>query len=263
MLTDKKNTGFIMMLLLISGIEVHAQFGGLLDKAKEKATKAVEKKIEKNTASEKSGAAINSGKSSIMTGDSLVFAEDFSLSKSGATATSFKTNGAATIVTVRGQKGKWMEVRDKAIYKFSRQLNYPMRFTLSFDIIAKADQIKDIAPMSFGFAGDNSVRQYESNNGTYVQLHYYDTNQVNIGSNNPQKFVNTTFDLAPLLNRPLHVVLSVDGEQMAVYLNNIKLAHTVLFTSTAAKNFYISAPWEYANDAGILVSNFKVSGFRK
>ncbi|QDW24683.1 hypothetical protein [Pedobacter sp. KBS0701] len=263
MLTDKKITGVIIVLLLISGIKVHAQFGGLLDKAKEKVTKAVEKKIDKNTASEKSGAAINSGNSHIVTGDSLIFAEDFSVSKSGATATSFKTNGAATIVTAKGQNGKWMDVRDKAIYKFSRQLNYPRRFTLSFDIIAKADQIKDIAPMSFGFASDNSVRQYESNIGTYVQLHYYDTNQVNIGSNKPEKFVNTTFDLAPWLNRPLHVVLSVEGERMAVYLNNVKLADTILFSPAAAKNFYISAPWEYANDAGVLVSNFKVSGFRK
>ncbi|MBE5321899.1 hypothetical protein IM793_22275 [Pedobacter sp. MR2016-19] len=49
---------------------------------------------------------------------------------------------------------------------------------------------------------------------------------------------------------------------MAVYLNNIKLADTVLFSPAAAKNFYITAPWEYANDAGGLVSNFKVSGFK-
>lgn len=263
MKTAKIIMGITIVLLLCSGIEVHAQLGGLFEKAKEKAEKALEKKIDKNTASTKSKAAINSGNGNVVIGNSLVFAEDFSAFETGATATSFKTNGVANVVTIKGHNGKWMELRDKAIYKFSRQFSYPKQFTLSFDIIAIADQVKDISPMSFGFASDNSVRQHESNIGTYVQLHYYDTDQVNIGSNKPEKFVGTTFDLAPWLDRPLHVVLSVNGEQMAVYLNNVKLADTVLFSPTAAKNFYISAPWEYANDAKVLVSNFQVSGFKK
>lgn len=263
MLTDKKNTWLLILVLLISGTEVHAQLGGLLGKAKEKVTKAVEKKIDKNTASELPKDAGNLRNSNVVVGDSLLFAEDFTAFRSGTTATSFKTNGVATVTTVSGQNGKWMEIKDKMIYKFARQLNYPKRFTVSFDIIAKADQIKDIAPLSLGFASDNSAREYSSNIGTYVQLHYYDTNQVNIGSSKPEEFVNTTFDLETWLNRPLQVVLSVDGERMAVYLNQVKLADTVLFMPTAAKNFYIAAPWEYANGAGVLVSNFKVSGFRK
>ncbi|MEH3112482.1 hypothetical protein [Pedobacter terrae] len=263
MKTAKINLAITIVLLLISGIEVHAQLGGLFEKAKAKAEKALENKIDKNSTATKSKATINAGNSKVVIGDSSIFSEDFSLFETGATATSFKTNGVANMVTIKGQKGKWMDIKDKAIYKFSRQLNYPKEFTLSFDIIAIADQIKDIAPMSFGFASDNSVRQHESNIGTYVQLHYYDTDQVNIGSNKPEKFVSTTFDLAPWLYRPLHVVLSVNGEEMAVYLNNVKLADTVLFSPTAAKNFYISAPWEYANGAKVLVSNFQVAGFRK
>ncbi|MGN8055379.1 hypothetical protein ACTJKN_03840 [Pedobacter sp. 22163] len=263
MITHRKITGVLLILMLLPGIEIHAQLGGILQKAKEKATTAIEKKIDKNSVSKGAEAAGNSGNSSISVGDSLIFAEDFSAFQARATATSFKTNGVATVTTVSGQKGKWMEIKDKAIYKFARQLSYPKRFTVSFDIIAKADQIKDIAPLSLGFASDNSAREYSSNIGTYVQLHYYDTNQVNIGSSKPEKFVNATFDLKPWLNRPLHVVLSVDGEQVAVYLNQVRLADTVLFMPAAAKNFYIAAPWEYANGAGVLVGNFKVSGFRK
>ncbi|WP_293741998.1 hypothetical protein [uncultured Pedobacter sp.] len=263
MKTAKINITITILILLISGIKVHAQLGGLFEKAKGKAEKALEKKIHKNAPSKKSKTAINSGSGNVAIGDSVLFAEDFSSFETGATANSFKTNGVANIVTMDGQKGKWMDVKDKAIYKFSRQFNYPKQFTLSFDIIAKADQIKDIAPMSFGFAGDNSVSQHDSNIGTYVQLHYYDTDQVNIGSDKPKTFVSTTFDLKPWLNRPLHVVLSVNGDRMAVYLDNVKLADTVLFSPTAAKNFYISAPWQYDNDAKVLVSNFQVAGFTK
>ncbi|WP_183759966.1 hypothetical protein [Pedobacter zeae] len=240
----KKIAVLVILIVLRSGVEVHAQLGAVFQKAKYEAVKAAGK----------------SGKRSnvVLTGDSLVFAENFSAFVPGATATSFKSNGTATITTVAGQNGKWLDLRDKTIYKFSNPLHYPRRFTLSFDIIAQAEQVNDIAPLSFGFTSDNSVRQYASNIGTYVQLHYYDTNQVNIGSNKPEKFVNTTFDLAPWINRPLHIVLSVDGERMVVHLNDVKLVDTVLFSTAAAKNFYIAAPWEYANGSRVLVSNFKV-----
>ncbi|WP_412468686.1 hypothetical protein [Pedobacter sp. KLB.chiD] len=263
MKTAKINIVITIVLLLVSGMEAHAQLGGLFEKAKEKAEKALEKKIDKNTASTKAKTIINAGNGQVIVGDSAVFSEDFSAFTTGATASSFKTNGVANVVTIKGQKGKWMDIKDKAIYKFARQINYPKQFTLSFDIIAIADQIKDISPMSFGFAGDNSVRQHESNIGTYVQLHYYDANQVNIGSQKPEKFVSTTFDLEPWLDRPLHVVLAVNSDRMAVYLNDVKVADTILFSPTAAKNFYISAPWQYDNDAKILVSNFEVAGFKK
>jgi len=262
MITDKKITGLLFLVLLLSGIEGQAQLSDIFQKAKDKTTKAKEKKIDKNTTSEEGKAADKSGNrsSTVMAGDSLIFAEDFSAFQPGTIATSFKTNGAATVRTVAGQKGKWLDLGDKEIYKFSNPLNYPRRFTLSFDIIAKAEQAKDIAPLSFGFASDNSVHHYASNIGTYVQLHYYDTNQVNIGSSNPEKFVNKIFDLQPWVNRPLHIVLSVDGERMAVYLNDVKLADEVLFSPAVAKNFYITAPWRYSNDSAVLVSNFKVSG---
>ncbi|ROH97704.1 hypothetical protein [Chryseobacterium daecheongense] len=265
MITDKKINGLLFLVLLLSGIEVHAQPSGIFQKAKDKSTKAIEKKIDNNTTGEEGKTADKSGNrsSTVVAGDSLIFAEDFSAFQPGTIATSFKTNGKATIRMVADQKGKWLDLGDREIYKFSNPLNYPSRFTLSFDIIAKAEHVKDIAPLSFGFASDNSVHHYDSNIGTYVQLHYYDTNQVNIGSSKPEKFVNTTFDLEPWINRPLHIVLSVNGERMAVYLNDVKLADAVLFSPTEAKNFYITAPWRYANDSGVLVSNFKVSGFKE
>ncbi|WP_312174005.1 hypothetical protein [Chryseobacterium sp.] len=237
----------MFVVLLLSGMEGHAQL------------------IDKNTISEKGKTADEprNRSSTVMAGDSLIFAEDFSAFQPGTIATSFKTNGAATVRRVEGQKGKWLEIGNREIYKFSNPLYYPRRFTLSFDIIAKAEQVKDIAPLSFGFASDNSVHHYASNIGTYVQLHYYDTDQVNIGSSKPEKFVNKTFELEPWVNRPLHIVLSVDGERMAVYLNEVKLADEVFFSPAAAKNFYITAPWQYANDSAVLVSNFKVSGFKE
>jgi len=265
MKTDKKITELLFLVLLLSGIEMHAQLSDIFQNGEDKTTKFKEKKIDKNTTSEEGKVAYRSENlsSTAVAGDSLIFAEDFSAFQPGTTATSFKTNGAATIRMVEGQKGKWLEIGNREIYKFLIPLNYPRRFTLSFDIIARAEEVKEIAPLSFGFASDNSVHHYDSNIGTYVQLHYYDTDQVYIGSIAPKKFINATFDLQPWVNRPLHIVLSVNGERMAVYIDDVNLADEVLFSPTVAKNFYISAPWRYAYDSAVLVSNFKVSGFKE
>ncbi|WP_343657991.1 hypothetical protein [Chryseobacterium sp.] len=264
MTINKKISGLLFLAILLFATSVYAQVSNIFQKSEDKSTKAGEEKIDKNSISEEGKAADKSAgyTSAVVAKDSLIFAEDFSAFQSGTIASSFKTNGAATVRMVEGQKGKWLDIGNREIYKFSVPINYPPRFTLSFDIIAKAEEVKDIAPLSFGFASDNSVNHYDSNIGTYVQLHYYDTDQVNIGSSKPEKFVNKIFDLQQWANSPLHIVLSVDGERMAVYLNDVELADEVLFSPTVAKNFYIAAPWRYANDSGVLVSNFKVSGFR-
>ncbi|WP_338839735.1 hypothetical protein [Flavobacterium ginsenosidimutans] len=264
MLKYKSLIKLLIVIILLTGSSASAQLDGLLQKAKDKAGQVIEKETD-NKRSTKSHK--NSGRTVIASGDfhkgdTLIFDEDFSKYKAGASAGSFKTNGAAIVAIVAGQKGKWMVLQDKATFKLSKALKYPKRFTVEFDILASGDKITDISPMSFGFAADNSDREYTSNVGSYVELHYYDANQVNIGSSNPQKFVNTTYDLAQDLNQPLHVALTIDGDTMAVYLNNTKLADTVLFSLGAAKNFFITAPWEYKNDAKVLVSNFKISAFR-
>ncbi|WP_029286572.1 hypothetical protein [Pedobacter sp. R20-19] len=260
-----KNILFISLVtfILLSGNKVHAQLEGLLQKAKDKAEKAIEKKVTNKDSSHKSKNNRTDGEFDFISGDSLIFAENFSKYAKGATATSIKTNGAAIVMTAESENGKWMLLRDKAIYKLTKPIRYPKRFTLEFDILASGDQIKDIAPLSFGFTPDNSVQDYTSNAGAYVELHYYDTNQVNVGNSNPKKYVNTTFDLTESLNHPIHVAMHVNGENMTVYLDKTKLVDTELFTPTAAKNFYITAPWEYENGAKVMISNIRIYGFSK
>lgn len=266
MLKNKIFKGLVLLLFVLSGLTTNAQLDGLLQKAKDKATGIVEKAANKKEPAgkrTKGSSASGNTATDFTPGDSLLFAEDFSKYKTGTSAASFKTNAVASVVVAEGQKGKWMDLKDKAIYKLSKAIIFPKHFTIEFDVLALGDQITDISPLSFGLATDNSVRDYTSNAGAYVQLHYYDANQVNIGSSNPEKFVNTTFDLAAGLNRSLHVALTIDGVKMMVYLNGVKLAETDLFSSSAAKNFYITGPWEYKNGAQVLLSNLRIYGFSK
>lgn len=253
----RKHTSiFILGTLLQFGIcsQIYAQLDGLFKKAKDKITSNSKSKV-KTIASDLT--------SDFEAGDSLLVAEDFSSYKTGSSAASFKTNGTATVTTVEDQKGKWMVLQDKAIYKLSKQRIYPGHFTVEFDILALGEQVKDIAPLSFGFVADNSAREYNSNAGAYVQLHYYDANQANVGSTTLNKFINASFDLSSALNRPLHVSLEIQGERVTVYLDKTKLADTELFNKQEAKNFYITAPWQYENGSRVLISNLRIATFKK
>jgi hypothetical protein len=50
----------------------------------------------------------------------LDFNEDFSTYAIGASARSFKTNGAATVVSPSGRQDKWLLLQDNATYKLSK-----------------------------------------------------------------------------------------------------------------------------------------------
>ncbi|MDR6942926.1 hypothetical protein [Mucilaginibacter pocheonensis] len=186
------------------------------------------------------------------------FNEDFSKYEIGATPRSIKTNGAATIARPVGQPGKWLSIQDNITYKLNRPATLPGSFTFEFDILAQAEQIKDISPISFGFVKDNAAREYISNGGTFVQLHYYDADAVNIGNYDLKKEANTKFDLSATANRPVHIKLVVRGNQMAVYVDDTKLADTVLFQPGTARYFYISGPNKSENGARLFISNISI-----
>lgn len=256
-------TGLFLASFLLSGITAEAQLGGLIQKAKDKAGELIEKKSDKNSENGKSKAVPNGSNTGtdFIHGDSLIFSEDFSKYKAGSTAGSIKANGAATIARPAGQQGKWLLLQDNITYKINRPFSLPKSFTFEFDILAQAEQIKDMSPISFGFVKDNAVREYISNGGAFVQLHYYDADAVNIGNYDLNKEANTKFDLSATVNRPLHVRLIVSGNQATVYLDNTKLADAALFQSGAARYFYISAPNKTENGARLFISNLRIYGF--
>jgi hypothetical protein len=258
-------TALFLALFLLSGVTAKAQLGGLIQKAKDKAGEVIEKKADKNSGTGKSKTDQNpvNARTDVTHGDSLIFSEDFSKYKPGSTAGSFKTNGAATVTRPAGQQGNWLSLQDNITYKLNRSVSLPKNFIVEFDILAQAEQIKDISPISFGFVKDNAAREYISNGGAFVQLHYYDADAVNIGNYDMSKEANTKFDLSATANRHLHVKLVVSGNQMVMYLDNTKLADTMLFQGQAARYFYISGPNKSENGARLFISNFRIQGFSK
>ncbi|MBK0377762.1 hypothetical protein [Mucilaginibacter segetis] len=260
----------IIFLGTFSGLHADAQLGGLLKKAKNKAVQKAAEVMDKETATSanvdgdqtSNKVIINTG-FDFIPGDSVLFTENFTGIANGASAKSFKTNGSASIVTVNDEAGKWLALADNATYKFTKQRFYPKHFTIEFDIFAVADKVRDIYPLIFGFTKDNSVSDYNSGNGAYVSVKYYNEHEVNINSSYNDKYLSADFDLNPYVNRKMHVSLMVDNGRMEVYLDKTKLADTQLFLPASPKNFYISAPMQYKNGSKVLVSNFRIATYKK
>lgn len=260
---------FILTSIVLTTSAANAQFGNLLQKAKDKALQKASDMMDKKSSDQHNGDTKKSSKLVInsafdfVAGDSILFADNFSGSPDGSSTHAFKTNGSATVVSLKDEAGKWLSLQDNSTYKLSRQLFYPKHFTVEFNVIAVADKVDDIYPMIIGFTKDNSVSQFDGGDGAYVNLMYYNDNEIQVNSSYINKYLNTEFDLNTDLNRTMHVSIAVDGERMMVYLDNTKIADTQLFLPSSPKNFYISGPMMYKNGSKLLVSNFKISTFKR
>jgi hypothetical protein len=184
-------------------INAEAQFGNLIQKAKQKASEKASQMLDKkSTGSQPNGSSTTGKKISINSSfdfvacDSTVFTDNFSASAIGKMPVSWKTNGSGEVVKSSDIAGKWLQLQNFASYKLVKLIKYPSKFTVEFDIVAVADKIEDLNPLSFGFAGDNSVRSYVSdayNDGAInnISLSYYNRNGT-IESSSDTKYYHTT-----------------------------------------------------------------------
>jgi hypothetical protein len=255
------------IVTLFATSHAQAQFGSLLQKAKDKAAQKAGELMDRKTDA-KTEPAPGNRRSRINTvfdftsGDSVIFAENFSSVPVGATVKSLKTNGSATVATVNDAPGKWLLMESSATYRLAKQLFYPKHFTVEFDILVAADKVSDVSPVIVGFTNDNSAKAYIQQDGGHVTLEYYNNDDV-VVANEHGKHLSTTFDLTPYDNRPMHVSMTVEGDRFVLYLDKTKIADTEFFSPSETKNLYISAPLQYNNGAKVLISNLRIAGFKK
>lgn len=192
-------------------------------------------------------------------GDSVIFTDGF---KKGIAPARIKTNGSAQVVTIDNDNGNWLALENGASYKLAKQIFYPKHFTVEFDLFALGDQIKDIEPVYFGFAKDNSVKEYLMSVGAYTQIQYYNEDEVVVGNSELKIYLSTHFDFRNYLNRRMHVAVDVNGETARIYLDQTQIANTALFGPSDLKNLFVSAPMHYSNGSKVLLGNIKVAVFK-
>jgi hypothetical protein len=200
---------------------------------------------------------------SFVPGRTVYFADNFASDKAGRMPKHWKTSGGGSIITVPDVSGKWLALAPRTTYRIDSILAMPGNFTVEFDILTRSTQAKDIGAMVFGFARDNSNRNYiqdayNDNAITGTQIHFW--NEAIVNSSSDTKISNSLeYPLSNFATAMLHISISVEAENMRVYLNKSKLLDTRMFKTNTIKYFYLSSPFDYEGEAMTYFGNFVIS----
>lgn len=198
-------------------------------------------------------------------GSKTIFDENFAKYSVGSMPGSFKTSGSGEVIHFANNTGNWLLLKEFTTYKLKSDVSLPENFTIEFDIATNAREAKDLTSFSFGFAHDNSISNYiggaYGNNAiTDTQIHYWNKNVTN---NSSDTSLNNTinFPLAQYAVGTMHVAIAVQGTNMQVYLDKVKVLDTEMFLPQSKKKyFYCSTSTQISHNGQIGISNFKIRG---
>ncbi|MCH7408403.1 hypothetical protein MM239_03265 [Belliella sp. DSM 111904] len=190
----------------------------------------------------------------------IIFRDDFSNEELGAMPKLWKSSGGGAVVNEKGEN--WLELKANVTYRIDSLIDLPEDFEVSFDLLTKSDQARDIGAMRFGFGRDNSVRRYimdayNNNAITSTQIHF-SNKKVTSSSSDTKLYTTDNFPLNSYANRLMKVRIQVKGENMIIFIDDEKLLDAAMFNKNSVKFFYLSAPFNYKNDARMYFKNFKI-----
>lgn len=269
--------GLLLAALFLCGATGHAQFGNLLQKAKDKAAQkasdAMDKKTSGSTAAPAPATTSAPADSTpvahkrltvestfdFVPADSVLYASNFDKANPGVLPPAWKTNGSGELVKIAEVPGVWLQLQQSATYKLKQNLYMPANCTVEFDILTSCDKVDDIYPLEFGFAENNSVSSRGEGDIAHVALQYYNRTEVQTFAGPVNEYNNTRFDLQPYANDKMHVSITMSGNNMKVYLEKTKVLDAKMFLDGVKKYFFISAPMQFNHDAKIFISNVRIA----
>lgn len=192
-------------------------------------------------------------------GSNVIFQDHFRGDSLRAFPHLWKTNGSGAVATVSGVPGRWFMLNSDATFKLDSMLSMPDNFTVEFDVLALCDKLDDLSPLMFGFDSDNSVSSYVSSGSAKVSLLYFNDDEYTAFSKDLNKYYSGDFNLANVVNRPMHVAIQVKGTHMTVYLDKTKILDADMFLKNARKYLFISSPLNYEHGAQLLIGNVRIA----
>lgn len=140
----------------------HAQFGNLLNKAKNKVQQRADQKVDKamdagldaaegknnsapaqentvasntsNPEAPKAASVVSYSKFDFVPGEKVLYAEDFSQDAIGELPLAWNATGKGEVVTLSNQPGKWLKMFQNTTYLAGSQKGFDKNFTVEFDL---------------------------------------------------------------------------------------------------------------------------------
>ena len=240
-------------------------------KVNEKIDNAIDKAVDEPADSQQNQTQRTSGKNTrphvlqtansydFVAGTNVIFQDQFQGDSIRAFPHLWKTNGSGAVATVSGIPGRWFMLKSDATFKLDSLLSMPESFTVEFDVLALCDKADDLSPLIFGFDNDNSVGSYESHGSAKVSLLYFNDDEYTAYSDELNKYYSGNFNLANVVNRPMHVAIQVKGTHMTVYLDKTKILDADMFLNDSRKYLFISSPLSYDHGAQLLIGNVRIA----
>lgn len=196
--------------------------------------------------------------------EQILFEDNFENDEVGRMPKFWKSSGSGEVSVINGEIGNWLKLSPKTTYRIDSLIEIPRVFAISFDLVTRSDQARDIGAMLFGFSRDNAQSKYimgASNRSatTSTQLHFWNR-KITTASSATDIYDVQDFPLDSYSNKKFRVMIEVEHENMLVYIDGQKILDTKMFSKDDMKYFYLSSPFSYKSDAIVYFGNFKMSG---
>ena len=192
--------------LFLAPFVSEAQFGNLINKAKNKVQQRIDNKVDKamdqeldkvegkestpssggsaavaaTEAAPAAGSLVSYSKYDFVPGEKIIYTEDFSQDAIGELPLNWNTSGKAEVVTLSSFGGRWLRFYQNALYLTANKDSFTRNFTVEFDVILQMKPNGWLYPeFEFGFLSTNDepttdnlfLREYDKYAAVQASLH--------------------------------------------------------------------------------------------
>ena len=210
------------------------------------------------------GSQVNSF-SDFAAGENVLFYDDFKQDALSDFPAKWNTNGSGKVVTIDGQKGKWLDITHNSVVNPVLDKPLPENCTVEFDLFLQASSDRLTPYIQFGLTPVKDVMREDLfyKDKFFVSINRYnevDGRQLEYGLKDVVGNKND-FALPSYANKVLHVSMAVNKTRVRVYFDKSKLIDLPrALTPELRNNFYFCNMYMVpASDLGVLVSNLRIA----
>ena len=212
-------------------------------------------------------------------GERILYTEDFAQDVVGELPVNWNSGGKGEVMTIDGQKGKWLRVYQNNTYLSGNKKTFGENFTVEFDMIYYFEPKKPgyvLPDISFGlFASgdeDNSdnmfLKEQYLHNATEITVSTYGQGRARVVSSK-NRSTSYSSDLITLndyqknFNKVLHYSIQVQKQRLRMWINEAKvfdIPRAVNLGDTLNQIFFSMEGSNYQDDEiGVFVNNIKIA----
>lgn len=224
-----------------------------------------------NNASQTSTAIKANSKFDFVPGEKIIGAEDFSQDAVGDFPDKWNTNSSGEVVTIDGQKGKWLALKKPGIFYPEFINSLPENFTLEYDIIASNNYSQGSASFEINIikvSNENDLKIIVNNsgdrfrpsnntNGITIKIHpneYGDGSYFyrTIENGSEQLYHSNKQNIFTNANNTTHISIWKQKTRIRMYLNQEKIIDLPKAMTDKYNRIIFSPNYSYNNDEDML-----------